>query len=310
MRVFHGLCDIPKFRNPVVAIGVFDGVHRGHRAILKEAVSQAKAINGTSIVLTFYPHPQKQKSLYSLEHRIRLISEIGIDAVIILNFNKTFSKTLPEEFVKKFLVGKLSPECILVGENFNFGKGGKGDVKLLKYFSKVYKFKLKVFKVLRSGNKAISSTLLRGLIIKGRLKDAERLLLRPVSVLGVVIKGDSIAKKLGFPTANIDPHHEILPPAGVYAVFVILGGKRFSGVCSIGNKPTFYDNKDRHIEVHIFDFNKNIYKKPLEIRFIKKIRGQLKFSGSRALAEKIKKDIVLARKILFRHQANIQSVYL
>ena len=220
MKIIYGVNRIKKFKKPVVALGVFDGVHRGHRVILRSAVDKARRIKGTSIALTFWPHPQKQGSLYSLEHRLNLINELGIDVCIIVRFSKTFSKISAENFVKNILVKNIRASYIYIGENFRFGKGAKGNTALLGELAKQYNYKIKVFKVVKINNKAISSTYIRNLIRRGKIIEASKLLLRPVSILGTVIRGTSFAKGLGFPTANIDPHHEVIPPDGVTRAFL------------------------------------------------------------------------------------------
>ena len=298
MQIFHGLRQLKKFKKPVVVLGVFDGVHRAHREILRETVRKAHAINGTSILVTFSPHPQKEESLYSLEHRLRLIAGLDIDAAIVVQFNRSFAKMPAEDFVKNILVRKIHPEYIYIGKNFTFGKNASGNYQLLQRLSGVYNFKLKIFNVIRINHRPVSSTYIRNLIRAGKLHAAEKLLGRPVCILGTVVKGASLARSLGFPTANIDPHHEVLPPTGVYAVEIIYQQKKFFGVCSIGHKPTFNKEKIQHIEVHIFNFAKNIYGAYLEIQFVKLLRKQKKFATPAILASQIKKDIVYSKRLL------------
>ncbi|MFA5145499.1 MAG: bifunctional riboflavin kinase/FAD synthetase [Candidatus Omnitrophota bacterium] len=301
MKVIYGSNKIRRFKKPVLALGVFDGVHRGHIEILKEAVRKARSIKGTSIVLTFWPHPQKEQSLYSLEHRLRLISNIGIDACVVINFNHKFAAMPAPDFVKDILFNKLAPRYVYAGKNFRFGKNAKGDSRTLSRLSKIYNFRVKIFEVIKIQGKPISSTYIRALIKKGKLALAKKLLTRPVSILGTVIKGDSLARKLGFPTANINPHHEVIPPHGVYAVRAIVNGGKFNGACYIGSRPTFPDKKSKNVEVHIFNFGKHIYEKVLEIQFIKRIRGEKKFNSVPALVEQIRKDLLAARNISSLH---------
>ena len=297
MKVIYGIDKIRRFRKPVVAMGVFDGVHLGHRRILKAAVDKARRIKGTSMIVTFWPDPHREESLYSLEHRIRLIGGIGIDVCIVIRFNKAFSRISAEDFIKNILVNKVAAQYIYVGRNFRFGKQAKGDYKTLERLSRMYNFKLKLFDMARVNNRPISSTYIRSLITRGELNTAEKLLSRPVSVLGTVIRGISLASRLGFPTANINPHHEVLPPSGIYAVLVIFNSKEFKGVCYIGRRPTFKKEKQIHVEVHIFNFKKSIYGRYLEIQFIKKLRNDRTFSSPESLAQQIKKDIFNAHRV-------------
>jgi len=308
MKVIYGINKIQKFRKPVVALGVFDGVHRGHVHILRSVARMAKRTNGTAMALTFDPHPQRENNIYSLEHRLRLIDKLGIEVCIVINFNQTFSRVLAEDFVSKILVKKIGAAYICVGDNFRFGRGAKGDFALLNRLSRLYNYKLKIFKVIKINGQPVSSTYIRKLIIKGNLKDAQRLLTRPVSILGTVIEGSSLARKLGFPTANIDPHHEVIPPSGVYAVKIIFNNRQLNGICYIGTKPTFntqyaiHDTQyTKNIEVYIFNFNQNIYGKYLEIQFVKRIRNEKKFASIQALAEQVKKDVFLVKRLFSHH---------
>jgi len=297
MKTIYGINKIRKFRKPVVALGVFDGIHLGHRIILKAAVDKARRIKGTGMVVTFWPDPHREKSLYSLEHRLRLMESIGIEVCIVINFNKKFSRIPAENFIRDILVHKIGAQYIYVGRNFRFGKQAKGDFKTLSKLSNIYSFQLKLFDIIKINNQPVSSTYIRRLITRGKLRAAGKLLSRPVSVLGTVIRGTSLAGRSGFPTANINPHHEVLPLSGVYAVLAIFNNKKFKGVCYIGTKPTFKHQKQKHIEAYIFNFKKNIYGKYLEIQFIKKIRNERKFNSPQSLVRQIKKDIAQTRKI-------------
>jgi len=293
MKIIRGINKISKIHKPVLALGVFDGLHRGHRQILKSAGRLARKIKGTSVVLTFWPHPQKEKSLYSLEHRLRLIAELGIDVCVVVNFNRNFAKITAEDFIAKILVKKIGASFVYVGKNFRFGAKAFGDYKLLARGAAKYGFVLKAFNVVRSKGASISSTAIRKLINKRKIKEAEKLLGRRVSVLGTVISGSKLGRVLGFPTANINPHHEIIPPAGVYAVQINLSGKSYAGICYIGARPTMRPkNKSIHIEVHIFKFRRNIYGKFLEIQFVEFLRLDHKFASIEELAGQIKKDML------------------
>jgi riboflavin kinase / FMN adenylyltransferase len=297
------ITDIRKLKlesKSVVAIGVFDGVHQAHRLIISQAVKFARRRGQKTIVFTFWPHPQGKASLISLAHRLSLISQLAVDICVVSRFDRSFAAISAEDFVKNILVKRLNASAVFIGENFRFGKNAQADASSLQEFSRLYGFQVRVLKVFKTGRAVISSTLIRKLISSGKLKEAEKILMRPVSVLGVVIKGASLGAKLGFPTANIDPHHEVLPPSGIYAARINVGKKIYSGVCYIGIRPTF-SKKNQSVEAHIFDFNKNIYGQDIEIKFIRKIRPDKKFSGPQDLVKQIKKDIIKAKAILSRH---------
>lgn len=300
MKVIFGLgkLKIKKIHWPVVTIGVFDGLHRGHMKLLKETLRCARRINGLSVVVTFCPHPKNKLSLYSLEHRLKLFKKLGIDICIVLRFSKSFSRISAEAFIKKFLL-KIKPRYIIVGENFHFGRSAKGTPELLERLSKIYDFKLKVVRVVKLKKKTISSTDVRFLITQGRLKEAEELLSRPVTILGTVVRGGRWGRRLGFPTANIYPNHEVIPPAGVYIARAFLNKNILKGLCYIGNRPSFSkgaeDIPNINIEMYILDFNRNLYGKDLEIQFIKKIRNERKFTSLASLSQQIKKDIKLSQ---------------
>jgi len=301
MIVIQGINKIKKYAGAVVALGVFDGVHRGHRDILQAAVRIARQAKGASIALTFFPHPQKEPSLYSLEHRLRLIAELGIDVCIVVNFSHSFAKITADDFIAKILVKKIGAGFICVGKNFRFGNKAAGDYRLLTAAAKKYNFKLKVFSVRKSKGTVISSTVIRKLIKGSKIKEAQELLGRRVSILGSVIKGSRLARVLGFPTANVNPHHEVIPSAGIYAVEIVFSGKSYDGICYIGRRPTINcENKSIRIEVHIFGFHKNIYGRPLEIQFIKLIRLDKKFASLEELSAQIQKDIISCHNILRR----------
>ena len=274
----------------IVTIGIFDGVHKGHQKILKKVLKEAKASRLKSVVVTFDPHPVKVLSLraqipllMSLDHRIRLIKKMGVDYCLVKKFTKEFSKLSPEEFIKDILVDKLNLKALVTGENFLFGFKEKGCSKLLKKLSKIYDFKFYSIPPLKIGGEYISSTRIRKLIEKGRLGLAKKLLGRPVTILGTVVKGKSLGRELGFPTANIDPHHESIPPAGVYSVDAALGKKIYRGVLNI--------SLHKIIEAHILNFNKNIYGRDIEVIFKQKIRNEKKFKTLESLRRQISLDI-------------------
>ncbi len=310
MNVIRGIKALEdRTKGSVVTIGVFDGVHVGHREIIGQVVASARKLRVASVVVTFDPHPVKVlrtdykiPSLISLNHRIRLIEGLGVDKLIIVKFTAPFSELTAEEFVKNILVDKLRVKRLFVGENFYFGKSAAAGTKALEKLSRRFKFKVTVIKPVKVGRHIVSSSLIRKLITHGKLSEAAKLLGRSVSVLGTVVKGSGIAKGLECPTANINPHHEVIPPRGVYAVRTRLGKRELRGILNIGFRPTFYSSKDEEptIEVHLFGFKGNLYNKDIEVYFVKRIRDERKFKSRAALAKQIKRDMRAAKNILLR----------
>ncbi|RJP29798.1 MAG: bifunctional riboflavin kinase/FAD synthetase [Candidatus Omnitrophota bacterium] len=304
MKIIRGLGRLKLYKNTVVALGVFDGLHLGHRKIIAEAVKKARHINGTSVVLTFWPDPHYQDTLSSFDHKLKLIGSLGVEVCIVLSFNSKISSLSPSEFISRIIIDRLNASYLYVGRNFKFGKNASGDFNTLIGLAKKMGINVVGLKVIKAGGKIISSTYIRRLIRKGLLSQAEKLLLRPVSVHGKVIKGRAIGRNIGFPTANISPEHEIIPPPGIYAVRVFYGGKEFDGVCYIGKKQSILKRQSAKdfVEVHIFGINKDLYNKSLEIEFIKKIREDRKFRNILSLREQIVKDIKTTKAILSRHK--------
>jgi len=299
-----------KTKNSVITIGVFDGVHIGHKAVIKKVVKKAKSAGLKSAVVTFDPHPLKildpnhfVPSLIALKHRIDLIKGLGIDEVLVMKFNKNVAKLSPEKFVEDILIKKMGAKYIVVGEDFCFGKGALAGTEKLKTISKERSVKIEIVSPVKKNSHIISSTVIRRLIMNGDIHRASQLLGRPFSILGTVIKGTKLARTLGYPTANLNPHHEVIPPVGVYAVKIRLKGKTYSGVMNIGVRPTFYNyghDKEPEIEVHIFNFHGKIYGKDLEVIFVRKIRDERKFKTIDSLIEQIKKDSAKAEKLLYK----------
>ncbi len=308
MKVIYGLHGFKKItKGSVLAIGVFDGVHIGHRKIIKNAVNEAKKRKLISIVITFDPHPTKilhpsfrAHSLISLAHRIRLIEELGADILVVLDFSPALANISADDFARKILVGKFNAKEVCVGDNFYFGRGARADADRLRRLGRSHGFNVNVLKSVKVGNNVVSSSLVRKMISSGELNKAAVMLGRRVSVLGTVVGGVRIARQLGYPTANLNPHHEVIPPSGVYAVLVTFQGRSYKGVLNIGLRPTFYAPRDREpaIEVHIFGFKKDIYGHDLEVFFIKKIRDEVRFSSSDSLVKQIKNDEKIAKIVL------------
>lgn len=274
----------------IVTIGIFDGVHKGHQVILKKLVREARRLNLKSVAVTFDPHPVKVMRpgaeipfLISLKHRLKLIKKIGVDRSLVEKFTRRYSRMSAEDFVKRILVGKLNIRALVSGENFLFGFREKGDAQLLKKLSGLYGFKLYTVRPLKIAGDTVSSTRIRKAIERGCLGLASKLMGRPISILGTVVKGKSLGRKLGFPTANIDPHHEAIPPSGVYKVDVITGRGKYKGLLNISGRKI--------IEVHILNFSRWIYGMDIEVIFKTKIREEKRFKSLEALKRQIALDI-------------------
>jgi len=312
MRVIYGIKNLKGYiRRSVVTIGIFDGLHLGHQFIIKKIIKRAKQIGGRSVVLTFDPHPKniiKPKSslplLISIEHRIKLLRNSGIDICIVVRFSRRFSNLNPEKFIKKFFVKRIHSREVFVGSGFKFGKETSGDIELLKMMGRLYDFKVKEILPVKIGKDIVSSSSIRRLIQKGDLKKASQFLGRGVSVFGKVIKGKAEGRILGYPTANVNPCGEVIPPSGVYAARVNFGKKILTAMAYIGSKPTYnkkIKNSYPNIEVYIFNFNKKIYGKYIEIEFLKKIRDERKFLSQDKLKKQIEKDERAVKSFLKTH---------
>ena len=296
------------FKNAVITIGNFDGVHLGHQALFHEVIEKADAINGTSIVMTFEPHPVrvlKQNGHLSLitvyEQKIELIENSGVDVLICVPFTKDFATISAKNFVQDLLLKSIGMKAIVVGKDYTFGRNREGDIDLLKTYAKNWGFEVIVADWIQTSKNwpgRISSTRTRELVMAGKVDEAQKLLGRYYQIRGKVTSGRNRGGRLlGFPTANVLLQNELCPKNGIYAVTVECSGKIYQGVANIGFSPTF-DDHIFSVEVHILDFNKNIYGQKIRINFVQRIRGEKKFSSISELSDQIKKDIVRARNIL------------
>ena len=306
MKIISASGRIEASKKTFLAIGVFDGVHRGHQFLIRQVVAKAKSEGALSVVMTFDPHPvhilhpqMYCPLLVSLPYRLKLIEDLGVDVCMVIHFTKKFSRLTPEQFIQDYLVKKIHPQKVFIGDDFRFGQNRSGDLNFFKTAARRYGFKVKIVFALKNKSEAISSTRIRCLIASGNLDAAARLLGRLVSVRGTVVRGDSRGKELGFPTANIHPDCDSLPPCGVYLVDVNVNHQRLKGMANIGVRPSFHHQKKTDktiIEAHILDFNQNIYGQEMVIEFIKKIRNEIKFPSQEKLTAQIKMDERKARK--------------
>lgn len=300
MKVYR---DVNEFNvaKPVLTVGSFDGVHLGHRKVINRLNEIARQNGGESVIFTFSPHPRlvltkdqgSLRLLTTLNEKIELLDQAGVDHLIIYPFTRTFSELSYTDFVRILLVKQLKIDSLVVGYDHKFGKDRKGDFEMLQGLSMAFNFKLEKLDVLLSDNMNVSSTKIREALQNGNISKANRYLGYPFSLHGTVVEGQKLGRKIQFPTANIeasDPH-KIIPGYGVYAVLIDIEGVIHRGMLNIGSRPTINNNADnRSIEVHIFDFDKDIYKKQLELKFVTKIREEQKFGSIDGLRSQLQKD--------------------
>ncbi len=296
------------FKDAVVTIGNFDGFHIGHQALFHQVIEKAEAINGTSIAITFEPHPIKvlkqngHPPLITLyEQKIELISRSGIDVLICIPFTWEFADIEASQFIEDILIQQVGMKAIVIGKDYTFGKNREGNFDLLKTFGNRLDFEVIVADWISPPNgheKRISSTRIRELVMAGKVSGVQQMLGRHYQIRGTVKTGRNRGGKLlGFPTANINLYDELCPKVGVYAVTVECKGSKHKGVANIGYSPTF-DDHIYTVEVHLLDFSDNIYGEKIRVNFVKRIRDEKKFSGITELSNQINKDVDKARKIL------------
>lgn len=304
MHIFSAISNLTAaYANIVVALGTFDGVHIGHQNIIKQAICLAKSINGTSVVFSFSNHPlgivsPKRCPLRIVDnsYKEKMMEELGVDVLMNIPFTPDFLKLMPLEFLA-LLKKNLAPKYIVVGPNYSFGYGGKGNPNLLVQTSERFGFVSKIHPAVCIDGKIASSTRIRRLIAKGDMQEVERLLGNRFSIQSVVARGDQRGRTLGFPTANLSIEEgRAVPSNGVYAVYAIVKGKRFQAIANVGTNPTFH-GKNRHIEVHILNFSIDIYDEEIVAEFIQKIRDEQIFSSPQALIAQIHVDIQSAQDI-------------
>ncbi|NQT90708.1 MAG: bifunctional riboflavin kinase/FAD synthetase [Candidatus Omnitrophica bacterium] len=305
MKIIHGIKNLKRQSGPsVVVVGIFDGVHIGHRKIIEQAVKQAKSLNARPVAVTFDPHPEKilrgrsaVAMLASLKHRLRILDELGIELCLVMNFSRAIARKGALEFMQQVLIRRLNMKMLVVGGNFSFGREKVHTEAALEAISDDLGFDVKIVRPLRHNSRTISSSLIRHLIENGKLRAAAKLLGRPVSILGTVVKGRQRGRTIGFKTANIDPHHEAIPPSGVYSAYSKLGSKRYKSVLNIGIRPTFKE-KEPTIEVHLFGIDRRLYGRDIEICFGKRLRSERRFRNKDHLRTQILKDATLAKETL------------
>lgn len=306
MNVLHFISDLESLPGPLfLAIGVFDGVHRGHQAVISTSARHAHAADGTPVVVTFHPHPAKvlrpndaPHLLTARQHKIDLIRSLGVGHLLVLEFNKKFAATPPDEFVRQLLAHSRPLREICVGHEWSFGRNRTGNLALLKNLGSELGFDVMGIPPVMVNGNVVSSTAIRTAVKGGDFDKAAVMLGRPYSIVGTVVAGDKLGKQLGFPTANLSAHSEQFPPDGVYFAEAWLDGVLHHGVVNLGIRPTVAkDKSQRTLEIHLLDFNQDIYGQEIEIRFLQYLRPEKKFASVDALVRQIKTDVNQARKL-------------
>lgn len=312
MKTVYGIGQTKKkYRHAVLAIGVFDGVHIGHRKLITHAVEKAKKRGGEAIVMTFAPHPIKvlkpdryMPYIVSLEHRLQLIAELGVAVCVVVHFTRRFASLTADKFVRRYIVDRIGPEEIIVGEEFCFGSDRVGNIALLKKMGREYGFAVSPVRPVSDKHEKIGSTAIRKLIADGELRLARKYLGRDVTLMGEVIRGDGRGRTLGYPTANISLNDEVLPPLGVYAARVVINGRRHNAMVNIGHRPSFKKEASPiSLEVHIFRFHKDIYGRQVTVEFIRRIRSEKMFLSKMDLVRQLREDAVTTQKILSTYRS-------
>src|SRR5688572_17557084 len=320
MKVHYDIDNLPQFQHAVITIGTFDGVHMGHRQIIGKLKDEAKAIGGETVIITFHPHPRKVISstilgvrlINTLEEKLELIEQLDIDHVVVVPFTDAFANQPADEYIQNFLISKFHPHTIIIGYDHRFGRERKGDYRLLEKMSPLFGYRLQEIPKHVVDEVSISSTRIREALLEGKIEIADKLLGYEFFFSGVVVHGDKLGRKLGYPTANlrIKDEEKIVPGNGIYAVYAELDNgpptyhspdsthhSRFKGMMSIGFRPTV-DGKKRVIEVNIFDFDRDIYGKTIRVYVKKFLRAEVKFNNLEDLVKQIDQDKIESLKEL------------
>lgn len=310
LTVLHDIAELAAIETPVVlAIGVFDGVHLGHQAVIRQAQSRAVQQGATLVLMTFDPHPMRvlrpgtaPKLLCATEHQVLILARLGLTHLLLCRFDQAFAQTSAENFVNQLARTCRKLDSIFVGETWRFGARRGGDIQLLQRMGAELGFEAFGVSPVSSDEKVISSTLIRHAVERGDFAKAKELLGRDYTVLGTVIEGRKLARQLGFPTANLDVHNEQLPPAGVYAVRALVADTWHDGVANLGHRPTVAEADALSFEVHLFDFDADLYGQLIEVRFEKHLRAERKFAGLEELKAQIATDAEEARRLLAKNE--------
>jgi len=306
MKIYEDVNKMPPFKNAVLTIGTFDGVHKGHQKIIEQLKEEAAKIDGETVIITFYPHPRQiikpdfhLEFLNDFEEKVSLLQAAGVDNLVTINFNEAFADMTAEDYIENFLFNTFHPKKIVIGYDHKFGKGRTGDFRLMEKKGKEKGIEVKEISAQLLDQVTISSTKIRKALCEGNLQMANNLLGYTYSLTGTVVEGNKLGRTIGFPTANIELNNaeKLIPLNGVYAVQVIVNQLTYNGMMNIGFRPTV-DSKKRTIEVNIFDFNEDIYHNKITVRLLDYIRPEIKFNGVEALKEQLFMDKIAVKEKL------------
>ncbi|MFN3940615.1 MAG: bifunctional riboflavin kinase/FAD synthetase [Chitinophagales bacterium] len=307
MKVHKSLDHLPKFKNAVITIGTFDGVHRGHREIIRNIVKSAQTVNGESVIITFHPHPRRVISpevpvlhLHTIDEKLWHLQQLGVDHVVVVPFSREFSEMDAEEYVHTFLIGRFKPKIIVFGYDHRYGKNRRGDITLLKSIAALDNIIVHEIGAQTIADITISSTKIRHHLLEGNIATANTLLGYSYHLSGIVVRGDQIGRELGYPTANMEiaDSEKLIPAKGVYAITAQMNKeeKKWYGMMSIGNRPTF-EGTSQTIEAHLFQFNRVIYGEHITVSLIELIRREEKFASRSALIAAMDADKIYCEKL-------------
>jgi len=306
METLHSISELEHLRGPLfLAIGVFDGVHLGHQAVISTSTRHVRSAGGTPVVITFDPHPLKvlrphnaPHLLTATQHKIALIRDLGVEHLLVINFDKKFAATPPENFIEQLVAHSKPLREICVGHEWSFGKDRSGNLDLLKKLGAQFHFDVVGIPPVKVNGTVVSSTAVRQAIERGDFATAAAMLGRDYTILGTVVPGDKLGKKLGYPTANLSAHSEQFPPNGVYLAEAWIHGVLYHGVVNLGYRPTVSSGKsERGLEIYLLDFDRDIYGEDVEVRFTRYLRPERKFDSLEDLVRQIALDVRQAREL-------------
>lgn len=295
------------FKNPVITMGTFDGVHLGHQKLIKAMVKKAKEDEGEAILITYHHHPleiiYKNPFPYLLSEkksREKILRSLGVDHILYLNFTKEMAAMDPLDFLKEVLINKLNPKAFVIGYDTHFGKNRSGDINFLKAYKDLFEYQLQVVEPFRLNGKIVSSSWCREYVRAGDVEELPKILGRAYCIHGAIVTGNKIGRTIGFPTINLkwDDPNKLIPKTGIYLSKVFLHNKEHWGVTNIGYRPTVIDKSDLTVETHILDFNQDVYGERVKITFEKRLRSEYKLKDIKELKEYIANDIIDARTLI------------